>query len=166
MPRQGRLAAACLLVLAVTVNWTNASGLVPASYSRLWGEFQSAWQQTGERFRPLREHLQNYDPQEAPIVLIAADSRDCVNQARFLACLLAPARVDAVYQDDYAEDDPGGFGGTLGSRIEARQYNLFYAEAVTAEWLPYAGRTDDGGAALETGVVYRLQKDFLHRADN
>ena len=163
VPRRGWLAAACLLVLLVTANWTHAAGLLPGVYSQLWGGFQQAHRQTGEWAQTLKTYLQQYDPQEAPIVLVAADSSECANQARCLPYLLAPARVDAVYRDDYAQDDPGGFGGALGSRIEARQYNLFFAEQATADWLPYAGRADDEGKALETGVVYALKNDFLHR---
>ena len=142
---------------------THAAGLLPGVYSQLWGGFQQAHRQTGEWAQPLKTYLQQYDPQEAPIVLVAADSSEYANQARCLPYLLAPARVDAVYRDDYAQDDPGGFGGALGSRIEARQYNLFFAEQATEDWLPYAGRADDEGKALETGVVYALKNDFLHR---
>lgn len=159
----GRLAAVCLLALAVSLNWSRGLILIPSVYAVDCGEALAMHRQTQIRFGPLLANLQRYNPQEAPIVLIAADGTNYGEQARSLVYLLAPARVEGIYRGDYAPDDPGGFGGELGARIEARRYNLFYASDDTADWLPYAGQTDDTGAPLETGVVYRLQDDFLHR---
>ena len=85
---------------------------------------------------------------------------DGVNYTYRAGCiryLLAPARVDGVYRDDY---DLAHFGEVLATRLEERQYNLFFATDTVADSLPYAGRTDDAGAPLETGVVYTLQNDF------
>ena len=161
--RTGKLAAVCLLILAVSLNWSRAMDLLPTAYTENWGSAQAVQRETEARFRTLLDYLQRYDPQEAPIVLVAADGTNYSEQARCLVYLLAPARLEIVCQGDYAADDPGGFGGELGARIEARRYNLFYASDPTADWLPYAGKTDDGGAPLETGVVYALQNDFLHR---
>ena len=158
--RQNISVVVCLLLLFGTVNGKNASMLLPGQYAKNWGEIQQADQQAEQQVAVLLDHLLRYDPQEAPIVLIAMDGVNYTYRAGCIRYLLAPARVDGVYRDDY---DLAHFGEVLATRLEERQYNLFFATDTVADSLPYAGRTDDAGAPLETGVVYTLQNDFLHR---
>lgn len=163
LPRPDRLAAVCLLALALTLNGPAAALLLPNVYARTWGDRQQAQRQALENLGALPDYLRGFDPQEAPILLLALEKPLYTTAGDYYRYLLAPARIDAVYRSDYAADDPGGYGAELGDRIEKRAYTLFYAAPDAASSLPYAGKTDNGGAPLETGVIYRLQDDFLAR---
>ena len=157
------VAAACLLALAVTLNWRDASVLVPSLYTRAWGEYQRAQEKMIGQLGDLPAFLQSFDGQEAPRVLITLNDVYYSALAQDLPYLLAPSQVDGVFREDYPGDDPGRYGAELSDRIEKRAYNLFYATPDVAPWLPYAGKTDNTGEPLEAGVIYLLQDDFLAR---
>lgn len=163
--RADRLAALCLLALALTLNWADGALLLPGVYSARQGAHQQAQRQARENLGTLPEHLRACDPQEAPILLLALNEPLYTANGDYYRYLLAPARIDPVYRSDFAADDPGGYGAALGDRIERRAYNWFYAAPDAAPWLPYAGKADDAGAPLEAGALYTLQNDFLHRME-
>lgn len=164
--RVDKVIAVCLLVLAVTLNWSDAVVLLPNAYTRTWGEYQQTQQKALDLLGVLPEFLQNYDGQEAPRVLITLNDVYYSPLAQSLPYLLAPSQVEGVFREDYGVSVSAEvYGDSVMRAVAEQDYNVFYAAKDVASLIHYSRCKDSERRLLQAEIPYVLQDGELYRAE-